>query len=202
MLAVGGAVAAYVIHAQGDSDAATTSAPTTGPTTQPVGTTPSSSTAAKPVLKPLALAAATSYDPEGDGSENQYLAPLAIDSDPTTAWKTETYKSSDDNLAGKHGVGLVLDAGQAVSARSMRITTLAPGWRAQVLSTRAASIPAQIDGWSAISSTFTMNTTTRSISLSGPSARFFLIWITKLTGEPDDWSATLANVSLYAAKAQ
>jgi hypothetical protein len=82
----------------------------------------------------------------------------------------------------------------------VRITTLAPGWRAQILSTRAASIPPQISGWSAISTTFTMNTTTRSISLSGPSARFFLIWITKLAGEPQDWTATLANVSLFAAK--
>ena len=200
VLAIGGAVAAYIIHAQGSSDAATTTAPTTGPTTQPVGTTPSTSTVVKPVLKPLVLAAATSYDPQGDGSESQYLTPLAIDSDPTTAWKTETYKSSVDDLAGKQGVGLVLDAGQAVSARSLRLTTLAPGWRAQILSTRAASIPPQITGWSAISSSFTMNTTTRSVSLSGPAARFFLIWITKLTGQPGDWSATIANASLFAAK--
>jgi hypothetical protein len=189
-------VAAYIVHAQGSSAAATTTAPTTGPTTQPVGTS-TAPARPKPVLKPLVLAAATSYDPQGDGSESQYLTPLAIDGDPTTAWKTETYTSSVDDLAGKQGVGLVLDAGQAVSARSLHIATLAPGWRAQIFSTRAASIPAQITGWTAISSPFTMNTLRRSVSLAGPAARFFLIWITKLTGQPGDWSASIANASLF-----
>jgi serine/threonine protein kinase len=198
VLAIGGVVAAYIIHAQGSSDAATTNAPTTGPTTQPVGTTPSTSRPA-PVAKPLKLAAATSYDPQGDGSESQYLTPLAIDADPTTAWKTETYKSSVDDLAGKQGVGLVLDAGQAVTATTLRLLTLEPGWQGRVFSTPAATIPAQITGWKTISSVFTMNSTTHTVALSGPPARFFLIWITKLAGQPGAWSASIATADLFGA---
>ncbi|MEO9175970.1 MAG: serine/threonine-protein kinase [Gaiellales bacterium] len=198
VLALGGVVAAYIFHAQGSSDAATTTAPTTGPSTQPVGTTPSTP-AKPPPAKPLVLSAATSYDPQGDGSESQYLTPLAIDADPTTAWKTETYKSSVDDLAGKQGVGLVLDAGQAVRATTLRLVTLEPGWQGRIFSTRAGTIPAQITGWTTISSVFTMNTTARTIALSGPPARFFLIWITKLTGQPGDWSASIATASLFGA---
>jgi eukaryotic-like serine/threonine-protein kinase len=198
VLAIGGVVAAYIFHAQGSSDAATTTEPTTGPSTQPVGTTPSTGVK-PPVPKPLKLAAATSYDPQGDGSESQYLTPLAIDADPTTAWKTESYKSSVDNLAGKQGVGLVLDAGQAVTAASLRLVTLEPGWQARVFSTKEAVIPAQITGWKAISSVFTMNSTTRTIALSSPPARYFLIWIIKLTGQPGAWSASIATASLFGA---
>ena len=123
VLAAGGLIAAYLIHVGGSSDASSTTAHTTGPTTQPVGT--SASTVAAPTLTPVKLVDATSYDPQGDGSESQYLAPDAIDGNPATAWRTETYKGQVNDLAGKQGVGLVLDAGRAVSARALRISTSA-----------------------------------------------------------------------------
>jgi serine/threonine protein kinase len=52
---------------------------------------------------------ATSYDPFGDKMENDKQTSLAIDGDKTTAWRTETYKRAD--MAGKSGVGLLLDLG-------------------------------------------------------------------------------------------
>jgi serine/threonine protein kinase len=52
---------------------------------------------------------ATSYDPFGDNNENDKQTSLAIDGDKTTAWRTETYKQA--NMAGKSGVGLLLDLG-------------------------------------------------------------------------------------------
>src|SRR6185437_1676205 len=102
VLAAGGLLAAYLVDVGGSGDAAPTTAPTTGPTTLPVGTTPS--TAVVPALTPVKLVDASSYDPQGDGSESQYLAPLAIDGKATTAWRTETYKSQVNDLAGKQGV--------------------------------------------------------------------------------------------------
>jgi serine/threonine-protein kinase len=202
VLGAGVAVAAYIVQANDSSDAATTTAATTGPVTQPVGTSTTSTTTtpAVAVLRPITIAVASSYDPEGDGSERQDLAPLAIDADATTAWTTENYKSSVNDLAGKSGVGLVLDAGQAVAARRIAITTLAPGWQARIFSTKAASIPAQLTGWTAISSQFTMSETSHKVTLTGPPARFFLIWITKLTGQPGDWNASIASASLFVPK--
>jgi serine/threonine-protein kinase len=204
VLAVGGLVAAYVIHAGGSSDAATTTSQTTGPTTQPVGQTPTTqpvTTVAAPVLKPVRIAVANSYDPLGDGQEQQPLAPRAIDGDPTTAWQTETYKSSVDDLAGKQGVGLVLDAGKAVDAKQLALVTLAPGWQARILVASGAAVPPAITGWHAASKPFTMSKASQVIALSGPPARYYLIWITKLTGQPGQWTASIANAVLKAAKA-
>jgi hypothetical protein len=204
VLAAGGAVAAYVIHAGGSSDAATTTAVTTGPTTQPVGQTPTTQpvkTVAAPVMKPVKIAVANSYDPLGDGQEEQYLAPRAIDGDAATAWQTETYKSSVDDLAGKQGVGLVLDAGKAVDAKQLALVTLAPGWQARVLVASGAAVPPAITGWHAASKPFTMSKAAQVIALSGPPARYYLVWITKLTGQPGQWSASIANAVLKAAKA-
>jgi hypothetical protein len=197
VLAAGGLIAAYLIHVGGSSDASATTTHTTGPTTQPVGT--SGSTVAAPTLTPVKLADVTSYDPQGDGSESQYLAPAAIDGNPATAWRTETYKGQANDLAGKQGVGLVLDAGRAVSARALRISTPQPGWEARVFSTRAAAIPSDLTGWSAASASFAMTGASRKVVLQSPPARFFLLWITKLTGQPGAWSASVSNVALLAS---
>src|SRR4051794_36049495 len=87
-----------------------TSTTTTGSTRTTVRTTPTRPTTTKknrgtPRIK---LSAVGAYDPEGDGHENDDLAPLAVDGDASTFWKTEHYHSF-----GKTGVGLVLDARRA-----------------------------------------------------------------------------------------
>jgi serine/threonine-protein kinase len=197
VLAAGGLIAAYLIHVGGSSNAAATTTRASGPTTEPVGT--SASTAVTPTLTPVKLIDATSYDPQGDGSESQYLAPDAIDGNPATAWRTETYKGQANDLAGKQGVGLVLDAGRAVSAGALRISTPQPGWQARVFSTRAASIPRDLTGWSAASASFSMAGTSRKVVIQSPPARYFLLWITKLTGQPGAWSASVSSVALLAA---
>lgn len=51
----------------------------------------------------------TIYDQFGDKTENDKQASLAIDGDKTTAWRTDNYKKAD--MAGKSGVGLLLDLG-------------------------------------------------------------------------------------------
>jgi predicted Ser/Thr protein kinase len=198
VLVAGVLLAAYLVHVHGSNDAATTKLPTTGPTTQPVGQTPT--TNAAPKVTPVKLAAATSYDPEGDGAESQFLTPRAIDGDPTTTWRTETYKGQDNNLAGKQGVGLVLDAGQAVMAAELQVSTLAPGWQAQVFSTTTAAIPPQLTGWKTVSASFTMTGATKKVTLHGPPARYFLLWITKLTGTPGAWAADVSQATLLATR--
>ncbi len=198
VLGAGVALAAYLVHVRSSHTAGPVTQKTTGPTTQLVGTAPSTGQAA--TLVPVKLAFATSYDPQGDHTEGQYLAPRAIDADPTTFWRTETYKAQQNDLAGKTGVGLVLDAGQAVTARALKLSTPQPGWSARILSTRMATIPPDITGWKAVSSAFTMTGTTRTVKLDGQPARFFLLWITHLTGTPGAWSAAVSGASLLAPK--
>ena len=53
-----------------------------------------------------------SYDPFGNNHvENPTVVPNATDGNPDTYWSTETYY---DNVLGKPGVGIVLDAGSSV----------------------------------------------------------------------------------------
>jgi predicted Ser/Thr protein kinase len=74
------------------------------------------------------LAGVTAYDPDGGDGEHDSDAPKATDGDAATHWNTEHYR---DGLA-KSGVGLVLDAGHAVSPRTIRVTTDTPGFRAEI----------------------------------------------------------------------
>jgi eukaryotic-like serine/threonine-protein kinase len=199
VLGAGVALGAYLVHVHGSSSATPTTKPATvGPTTQIVGKTPTTTTA--PTLAPVKLSGVTSYDPQGDDAESQYLAPRAIDQSPTTFWRTETYKGSENSLAGKGGVGLVLDAGEAVSAKQLRVSTPTPGWTAEVFSTTSATIPADLTGWKLASAAFTTSAATRKVTLNGPPARYFLLWITKLTGEPGKWAASVSDLRLLAAR--
>jgi hypothetical protein len=90
----------------------------------------------------------------------------------------------------------VLDAGQAVTAKQLQISTPTPGWQARVFATREAAIPPDLTGWTAASPLFTMSQATRKMTLNGPPARYFLLWITKLTGTPGKWAASVSELSL------
>ena len=77
------------------------------------------------------------YDPEGDRSENGGDAHLATDGIPTTAWKTEHYRTTFH----KSGVGLVVDAGKPVKATRVVVTTDTPGYAARVQVGNSATGP-------------------------------------------------------------
>jgi hypothetical protein len=83
------------------------------PSSQSSGATPSSTAA------PITGISAVDLDPQGDPpEENRELAPLAVDGDPSTAWRTVTYEQDLGPTGLKTGVGLRLDLGspQEVSA--------------------------------------------------------------------------------------
>jgi hypothetical protein len=65
-----------------------------------------------------------------------------------------------------------------------------------VYATQTATIPAQITGWTPVSTPFTMTGQAHTVTLKGPAARYFLIWVTKLGGQPGAWFASISNASL------
>jgi hypothetical protein len=69
----------------------------------------------------VAITNASDYDPYGDNTENPDQAALAIDSDLTTMWTTVQYRA--DNMAGKSGVGLLLDLGEAKEVNALKVLT-------------------------------------------------------------------------------
>ena len=76
---------------------------------------------------PVTLRAVADYDPEGGDGEHPEAVPAATDGDALTYWTTETYSSFS-----KSGVGIVLDAGNAVGLTRLVVTTDTPGFTAEI----------------------------------------------------------------------
>ncbi len=162
----------------------------------PVGATAAAPTVTFPSERPHVLkpASATSFDPFGDGQENDQFVPLAIDGDPATAWQTEWYASPFfGNL--KPGTGLLLDMGRTVTITSVQVLLgSTPGADFQLRVGAAASSLTDLRVVAYASDAaghvrLHITTPTR--------GRYVLIWFTKLP--PDTfgtYQASVYNVSL------
>jgi serine/threonine-protein kinase len=128
--------------------------------------------------------AASEFDPEGDQRETG-TEQLAVDSNPTgTAWSTEHYDSPDFGGL-KDGVGLAIDAGESVPAKSMVIRALTPGYDAEIYEVNA-SPPSSLSGWGRPVGNISDGGESETVPLPGKAAQSFLVWITKAPTAKDD----------------
>ena len=85
--------------------------------------TPSGQAPISPAANPITGVTATDFDPQGTPpEENPDLAPLAVDGDKATAWRTLTYKQNFGPGGLKSGVGLVLDLGAVRTVTAVDLT--------------------------------------------------------------------------------
>jgi eukaryotic-like serine/threonine-protein kinase len=149
--------------------------------------------------QPVEISSATDYDPEGDGDEHSDEVQAAVDGNQTTAWTTESYVTGPSlEDSGKGGVGLYLDAGQPVAARSLEVRSSDPGWDLVVYGA-ADSVPDDIDGWTELASQSDMKThETVSLQTSGSKYRYYLLWITKLASTDDGYSVGISDARLFS----
>jgi hypothetical protein len=173
-LLAAGALAAFflalliiVVTSRNGNDKAdtTTSAATT---TRAVTTQPT--TTAKPGSPRVKLTAVGAYDPEGDDHENDDLAPLAVDGDTSTFWKTEHYHSF-----GKTGVGLVLDAGKPRPLARVQVSTDSAGAAAEIEVGNNPNGPFHL-----VTSVKPLNGTTGFKLAARTKARYVVVWVTSL----------------------
>ena len=122
---------------------------------------------------PVHLLATTAYDPFGTGGEHNELARYATDGNDQTFWKTEHYNDAP-SLAGKPGVGLVLDPGRVVALHELRIRTSTPGFVAVI---RGGDSPTSFTQDVSVSEPVADGTRFRTF---GGSFRYYEIWITRL----------------------
>jgi serine/threonine-protein kinase len=118
---------------------------------------------------PISLSGVGAYDPDGGDGEHDAVAFKATDGDPATYWDTEHY-----NTFQKRGVGVVLDAGRAVDAKTVTVRSDTPGFTASILAGGSPSGPFATDSGSETvngSATFTLRDRT---------ARYYVVWITNL----------------------
>ena len=129
--------------------------------------------------------AASEFDPPPGDEHETGTQREAIDSNPTgTAWTTEHYDSQDFGGL-KDGVGLAIDAGSNVTAKTMQIRSLTPGWDAQIYQS-GGSPPSSLSGWGQPVARVSDGGENETVNLPGRPAQSFLIWITKAPPAKDD----------------
>jgi eukaryotic-like serine/threonine-protein kinase len=132
----------------------------------------------------LSNATVAEFDPQGDGQETG-TQEQATDGNPTgTAWSSEHYDTPEFGGL-KDGVGLTIDAGDPIAAKSMRIRALTPGYDAEIYEING-SPPAGLSGWGRPVASIRSGGDTETTTLPGKTARSFLIWITKAPPAMDD----------------
>ncbi len=114
------------------------------------------------------------YDPDGDAGEHDDQAPDAVDGDPASYWRTETYQSSLAELD-KSGVGVVLDARQrAGDISQVSVVTDTPGFAAEIRSGGSPGGPFRsVSGNQEVAGSTTFR-------LDGDPGRYLVVWITDL----------------------
>lgn len=80
------------------------------------------------------IAAVRAFDPQGTGppGENDDLAPLTVDGDPTTTWRTEGYESRDFGGLPKAGVGLAIELDAPAPVERVIVESPSSGWSAGI----------------------------------------------------------------------
>jgi hypothetical protein len=151
----------------GKSSTTTVTTRTTTRTTTRPATTP------RALSNPrIRLTAVGAYDPEGDRHENDDLAPLAVDGDSTTFWKTEHYHSF-----GKTGVGLVLDARRTRPIARVVVSTDTAGSSAEIEVGRNPNGPFHL-----VTQAEPLTGTTIFKLAKTPIGRYVVVWVTALPG--------------------
>jgi serine/threonine-protein kinase len=125
--------------------------------------------------KPVKLAAAVSFDPQGDdGEEHPSEVPYATDGDPSTYWPTSSYRYGGGGL-GKDGVGIVLDAGRRAEPGKIVVVSDTPGFTAEI---RAG--PGQEGPFEDVVADPAEVGSRKAFDTGDAKARYWLVWITNL----------------------
>ena len=155
---------------------------------------PSAQPPITPAADPIAGVTAVDFDPEGDPpDEYPELAPLAVDGDPETAWRTLNYKQNFGPGGLKSGVGLVLDLGSSRNVSAVDLTVL--GGATGVSLYLTDTTPTSVDGLTPVA-TATVDTEER-IELEQPTqGRYLVVWLTSVPAVGAEFRGEVAEVAV------
>jgi serine/threonine protein kinase len=140
---------------------------------------------------------ATSFDPNGDDNqENEDAAPLAIDDNRTSGWRTSGYIQNFGPGGIKNGVGLVLDLGRPREVGKLTLVLDPPGGsELTIYGSSDDSPPSTLEGWTQLAGPKTGKEGV-SFNLEG-SHHYLLIWFTSLPQDDDGkFRGGVADVTL------
>lgn len=159
------------------------------PTPRPTAQSPIS-----PAADPIEGVVATDFDPEGDPpDEYPELAPLAVDGDPETAWRTMDYKQNFGPGGLKDGVGLLLDLGSVRNVSAVDVTVL--GGSTGVSLYLSDTAPSSVDGLTPAASATVDDS--QQIELTEPvEAQYVVVWLTSVPAVGSEFRGEVAEVTV------
>jgi hypothetical protein len=162
----------------------------TGPTEAEQSPSPDASSAPP---KPITVASASDFDPVGDGSENPESAPLAVDGDPSSAWRTVTYY--DPLELQKDGVGLLLDLGSPTKVSEVSVSFVGSPTSFDVLAAdKAAAQPTSTEGLTRVGGQKDAGAKA-DVTLDKPvTTRYLAIWLTSLPSASGGYVGQVAEI--------
>ena len=137
---------------------------------------------------------ASDFDPEGDQAEHPEEASRAIDDDRTSSsWTTETYQTNSFGL--KSGVGLILDAGDEVTAKAIELSTPTPGWSLEIYGSNDP-MPEGVSEWDAIGSSPSVERRQKIDLIAPRPYRYFLLWATTPVESGDGYGVAISDARI------
>jgi hypothetical protein len=138
---------------------------------------------------------ATDLDPQGDPpDEYPELAPLVVDGDPATTWRTETYLQNFGPAGLKTGAGLVLDLDGSQQVSSVDLSLVGAPTSVSIYVTDKP--PAGVKGLEPAATTVVEGERAR-ITLDQPATgRYLVVWLTSLPTVEGGYRAEVAEVAV------
>ncbi|MGH9154289.1 MAG: protein kinase domain-containing protein [Acidimicrobiales bacterium] len=124
----------------------------------------------------VAIESARSFDPMGDGEENEARVALVIDGNPSTVWATEKYDARPFGGL-KNGVGLVIGLARPTEVVGVDVASPTRGWTAEVYVADSARATLAEWGRPVATSSGAISGDT-SFEFDGRRAGAVLVWIT------------------------
>jgi serine/threonine protein kinase len=170
----------------------------------PLGGDPSPSPSSSPTASgsaggaeagPYTGLTATDFDPQGDPpEENSEDAPLVLDGDPDTAWRTMTYSQNLGPAGLKTGVGLTIDLGESLPVSEVQLTLRGQPTALSVYVTDEP--PTGIRGLTAAGTVTADGTTAEVVLDDPPTGRYVTVWLTSLPPIEGGYRGEVAEVTV------
>jgi serine/threonine protein kinase len=144
------------------------------------------------------VVAAQDFDPEGEGGENHDEVGRAIDGDPSTGWRTLTYRGNPQLGGLKSGVGLVLDLGSDQEVGSVQLTLVGAPTDLELYATAPGfnDPPAELADARRVAGT-TVDGTSGVIRLDPKvTTRYLVVWLTRLPAVQGGYRGEIAEVAV------
>ncbi|MFD0143419.1 MULTISPECIES: protein kinase family protein [unclassified Streptomyces] len=145
--------------------------------------------------KPVTIAGAQDFDPQGDGAETPSEIKNAFDGNPSTSWQTSIYYGYSNFGRLKEGVGLVLDLGTVQQVSKVDVTF--QGTTAVQLRTapeNATSQPAAPEAFTTVASG---SGTQVALTADKPvMTRYVLVWLTDLPSSGGGYRGKITDIKI------